>query len=114
GLGLVALSWLDPGTHLAAFGAVAVATVAGLALYDTCTDGMVVDITPEPDRARVQGLLLFSRFFTATVFSFLFGVWLGRTGTGPGRGYGVLWACAALTLVPLVQGLLLREPARRL
>ncbi len=111
--GLVALSWVDPGTHLPLFGAVAVLTVCGLALYDTCTDGMVMDITPPADRPRVQGLLLFSRFFTATIFSLAFGYWLDRTGTGPDKGHRVLWTCAGLTLVPLVMGAVLGEPRRR-
>jgi PAT family beta-lactamase induction signal transducer AmpG len=110
--GLLLLAAVNPGIHLAAFTALALVTVGGLALFDTCTDGMIVDITPDDDRARVQGLLLFARFFTATVFSLGFGYWLDLTGTGPGKGDRVLWTCAALTLIPLALTLILPEPRR--
>jgi len=113
GGGLVALGWIDPSAAFWLFTGVAFLVVTGLALYDTCTDGLVVDITPPADRPRVQGLLGFSRFFTAAVFTQGFGLWLERTGTGPRFGYGVLWACAGASLVPLAMGLALREPKRR-
>jgi PAT family beta-lactamase induction signal transducer AmpG len=110
--GLLALSWVNPGEALRTFTALAILTVVGLALFDTCTDGMVVDITPPEDRARVQGLLMFSRFITATLTTLAFGFWLERTGTGPELGYRVLWACAALTLPPLALAVFLPEPKR--
>lgn len=114
-LGLAGLASVDSlsGINLLLFTGLAVCTVAGLALYDTCTDGLIVDVTPPGDRSRVQGLLMFSRFFSATVFSLGFGSWLEQTGTGPGRGQGVLWACSAFTLAPLLIAALLREPSRR-
>jgi PAT family beta-lactamase induction signal transducer AmpG len=112
--GLVGLSLVHPGQNLSAFTAVAIITVAGLALYDTCTDGLIVTITPPGDRARVQGLLMGARFFAATLFALLFGFWLDRTGAGPGRGDGVLWVCAALSFVPLAMALILPEPRRSL
>jgi PAT family beta-lactamase induction signal transducer AmpG len=111
-LGVILLSLVHPGRYLTLFSAIALVTVAGLSLYDTCTDGMILDITPPNDRARVQGMLMFARFFTATVFSLGFGYWLDRTGTGPGRGYPVLWTCSGLTLIPLALMLLLPEPPR--
>lgn len=111
-IGLLALARIDPGTHLKSFAAVAVLTVVGLALYDTCCDGMIVDITPDGDRARVQGMLMGARFFTATVFSLGFGYWLTVTGTGFGRGYRVLWTCAGMSLVPLALALALPDPGR--
>ncbi|RUL88834.1 MFS transporter [Tautonia sociabilis] len=111
-VGLVGLTRIDPGSSTTAFAAVALMAVVGLALYDTCTDGLVIDITPPGDRERVQGMLIFSRFATAAVATLGFGAWLQATGTGPGRGEGVLWACAGLTLVPLAVALVLREPDR--
>lgn len=112
-LGLLALTWIDPGRHLAGFIAVAVTAVAGLALYDTCCDGMVIDVTPPNDRQRVQGVLVGSRFLATMGSSWIFGRWLGATGTGPGRGDGVLLACAALALPPLVQAFWVAGPSDR-
>jgi PAT family beta-lactamase induction signal transducer AmpG len=111
-LGLVGLTLVDPGAHLGLFTAVAVATVAGLALYDTCCDGMVIDVTPPEDRQRVQGTLVASRFAATMACSWGFGRWLEATGNGPGRADGVLLACAAFGLVPLALALLLAEPRR--
>lgn len=111
-LGLVGLTRIDPGASTGLFTLVALATVVGLALYDTCTDGLILDITPPADRSRVQGLLIFSRFFTAAISTVAFGAWLERTGTGPGQANGVFWSCAAFTLLPLVFAMILPEPAR--
>jgi MFS transporter, PAT family, beta-lactamase induction signal transducer AmpG len=111
-LGLLGLSWIDPGRGLGLFTATAIATVAGLALYDTCCDGMVIDVTPPPDRSRVQGMLVASRALAAMVCSLGFGAWLDGGDPGGARFHRVLWACAALGLVPLAQALLLAEPRR--
>src|SRR5208282_3622560 len=51
-LGLLGLSLMHPAGNLAGFTALALLTVAGLALYDTCCDGMVIDVTPPADRDR--------------------------------------------------------------
>ena len=102
-LGLWGLSLVHPGTHLRAFTALAVVAVAGMALYDTCCDGLVIDVTPAADRERVQGMLVASRFGAAM---------LDATGNGPGRGDPVLWICAALGVFPLIQALGVPEPHR--
>ncbi|MDR3638044.1 MAG: MFS transporter [Isosphaeraceae bacterium] len=109
--GLIGLALVDPFRHLSAFAALAVLAVTGLAFYDTCCDGMVVDVTPPEARARVQGLLWTSRFLAATVFTLGFGAWLGWLG-GAGRAGHLLWASAALTAAPALLALLLREPPR--
>ncbi len=111
-LGLLGLSLVNPGRQLGAFTALAVLTVAGLAVYDTCCDGMVIDVTPPADRDRVQGLLVASRAAAAMLFTLAFGFLLESTGNGPGRGDPVLWICAGLGVIPMVQSLLVAEPAR--
>jgi PAT family beta-lactamase induction signal transducer AmpG len=110
--GLVGLTLVHPGTNLGTFTALAVATVAGLAFYDTCCDGMVIDVTPPADRDRVQGMLVASRAAAAMLGSLGFGLLLESTGGGPGRGAAVLWTCAGLGIIPLALGLALPEPRR--
>ncbi len=109
--GLLGLSLLDPAGNLAGFTALALLTVTGLALYDTCCDGMVIDVTPPADRDRVQGMLVASRAAAAMVCTLGFGFLLQHTGNGPGRGNPVLWICAGLGFIPLVQALKVPEPA---
>ena len=111
-LGLIGLSRVDPRVHLAGFTALAVVTVAGLALYDTCCDGMVIDVTPADDRDRVQGMLVAARAVAAMACSYGFGAWLEHSGQGEGRYQRLLWACAGLGLIPLAQALMVREPDR--
>jgi len=110
--GLIGLAALDPARASLAFTIVAILTVAGLALYDTCCDGMVIDITPPDDRSRVQGMLVAARAIAAMVCSLVFGFWLDAEGSGATRYHQVLWGCAALGLIPFVLGLRCAEPPR--
>ena len=110
--GLVGLGLIHPSRHLGGYAMMAVAAVAGLALFDTCCDGMVVDVTPPDDRSRVQGTLMVSRFLATMICTFGFGAWIDSTGLGPGRSEGVLWACAGLGLLPLGLAFAVREPVR--
>ena len=109
--GLVGLARVDPGRQLGLFAMMALLTVVGLAVYDTCCDGMVVDITPASDRARIQGWLWTSRFIAATLFTLGFGHWLEWLG-GPAKADRLLLASAVLGLIPLTLAVLLSEPSR--
>jgi MFS transporter, PAT family, beta-lactamase induction signal transducer AmpG len=111
-LGLVGLSLIHPASSLRGFTSLAVLTVAGLALYDTCCDGMVIDVTPPSDRDRVQGLLVASRAAAAMLCTLGFGFLLEATGNGPGRGSPVLWICAGLGTVPMLLAMASPEPRR--
>jgi PAT family beta-lactamase induction signal transducer AmpG len=110
-LGLIGLAAIDPCGHLEVFAALAVLAVVGLAFYDACCDGWLVDITPAGQRSRVQGLVWTSRFLASTVMTLVFGFWLERLG-GARHGDRLLVACAALSLAPAALALGLREPAR--
>ena len=112
-LGMAGLACVHPGAHLAAYGFMALLAVVGLCLYDTCGDGMVIDVTPPEDRPRVQGSLQVARFLATMICTLAFGHWTDRTGIGPGKSGGVLWACAGLGLVPLALALPLREFRRK-
>lgn len=98
---LVGLTRVHPSHSLPIFATVALLAVLGMAVYDTCCDGLVVDVTPPDDRSRVQGVLVASRFLAATVCTLGFGYWLRNSGNGPRRGDGILLLAAALTLLPL-------------
>lgn len=110
-IGLIGLALVDPSKHLVGFAALAVLTVTGLGLYDTCCDGMVVDVTPTEDRARVQGVLWGTRFIAAMVCTLGFGLWLDRLG-GPEHADRLLLACAVMGLLPMALVVWLPEPRR--
>ena len=113
GLGLCGLAKVDPSANLAGFTVMAVLTVFGLALYDTATDGLILDSARAEDRPRLQGMLIAARFVAAMATSVGFGLWLKRTGNGPGHGDGPIWACVGLSLIPLTLQAWLREPPRQ-
>jgi len=113
GLGLFGLSRVNPGSELAGFTAMAVLAVLGLALYDTAADGMILDSTTPEERPGLQSGLIATRFLAAMATSVGFGLWLKRTGNGPGHGDGVIWAVVGLGLIPLALQVALREPPRR-
>ncbi len=107
--GLLLLGAVNPAHALAAYAAAALLAVLGLALYDTCCDGMVVDVTPPADRARVQAALQVARFLATMICTYGFGRWISVTGLGPGKSGGVIWSCAALGAIPLILALSSRE-----
>ena len=111
-MGLAGLALIDPRGNLAGFGGLAVLTVVGLAFYDTSCDGLVMDVTPAGARARVQSLLWGSRFVSATVFTLLYGGWLGWLG-GARYADRLLLASAALTMIPVGLAFSVREPVAR-
>ena len=86
-LGLMGLALVDPGRQLVGFTALAVLTVTGLGLYDTCCDGMVIDATPPDDRGRVQGMLVAARALAAMVCSYGFGLWVDGGSPGATERY---------------------------
>ena len=63
-------------------------------------------------RARVQGLLMLSRFLATMVCTLGFGFWLDRSGPGPAGTRGVLGACVVLGLIPMALALPIPDPRR--
>ena len=109
-LGLLGLSLTGSRRHPGRVRGPGLLTVAGLALYDTCCDGMVIDVTPPADRDRVQGMLVASR--AAAAMRLHARLWFPARAHGQWArpGNPVLWICAGLGFFPLVQALCVPEP----
>lgn len=60
---------------LATFFTVSLLASVGMALYDTCTDGLAVETTPEHERSLVQGIMVGARA-AGTLVTLLIGGWL--------------------------------------
>ncbi len=75
---------------------VAFISLTGMALYDTCTDGLAVDITPERDRSHLQGIMVAGRALGIVLIAALVGVLSDLT-----NWTWVFMALAAMTLLPL-------------
>jgi len=93
---LIAAPFIDPGKYFWAYVAIAFTLQMGMALYDTCTDGLALDTTPEEDRGTIQGFMVGGRavgsIAAASVVGFLAEnvSWLS-----------VFWVLAALTILPV-------------
>jgi PAT family beta-lactamase induction signal transducer AmpG len=104
---LVAAPFIDPGEYFWAYVALAFTLQMGMALYDTCTDGLALDTTPEEDRGTIQGFMVGGRavgsIAAASVVGFLAEnvSWLS-----------VFWVLAALTILPVPFILGVREGKR--
>ncbi len=93
---LLAAPFIDPGDYFWGYVAVAFTMQMGMALYDTCTDGLALDTTPEEEQGTIQGFMVGGRavgsIIAASVVGFLAEnvSWLS-----------VFWVLAALTLLPI-------------
>lgn len=102
---------LVPGINLATqywwFVFIAFMLQMGMALYDTCTDGLALDTTPEAEQGTLQGIMVGGRAFGVVVTASLLGL-LADVAGWP----WVFYALAILTLFafPLILGV--RETRR--
>lgn len=104
---LVAAPFINPGTHFWGYVALAFTMQLGMALYDTCTDGLALDTTPVEEHGTIQGFMVGGRavgsIIAATVVGFLAEnvSWLA-----------VFWVLAALTFLPIPFMLFVHEDQR--
>jgi PAT family beta-lactamase induction signal transducer AmpG len=61
GVTMAILAGVPPTEGLSGFAAVALLASIGMALYDTCTDGLALDATPDDERGIVQGFMVGGR-----------------------------------------------------
>jgi len=104
---LVAAPFIDPGNYFWGYVAIAFTMQLGMALYDTCTDGLALDTTPVEEQGTIQAFMVGGRavgsIAAASVVGFLAEnvSWLS-----------VFWVLAALTLIPIPFMLFVREEKR--
>jgi PAT family beta-lactamase induction signal transducer AmpG len=89
---------------LQAYALVLLLGAVGMALYDTCTDGLALDTTPESERGLVQGIMTGARA-AGILIMLLVGGWLADSLGWPAFFYSLV----VLTLLPLPLVLLLKE-----
>ncbi len=71
-------------------------SLTGMALYDTCTDGLAIDITPPEERSRLQGIMVAGRALGIVIIAALVGILSDLA-----DWKWVFWMLAAMTLLPL-------------
>ena len=79
----------------------------GMALYDTCTDGLALDTTPEEEQGTIQGFMVGGRAAGVVLTASVLG-WLAQQVSWN----AVFWLLAVLTLIPVPLVLSLKEQDR--
>jgi PAT family beta-lactamase induction signal transducer AmpG len=71
---LVIVPFIDAGKMFVLYGILAFLTMSGMALYDTCTDGLALDSTPVAEAGTIQGFMVGGRAMGVVIVSGLVGV----------------------------------------
>lgn len=104
---LVVVSFIDPAQYYWGFVAIAFILQMGMALYDTCTDGLALDTTPKDEQGTIQGFMVGGRAAGVVLTASVLG-WLAQEVSWT----AVFWLMAVLTLIPVPLVLSVREEER--
>lgn len=104
---LVVVPWVDPARQYWLFVALAFTLQMGMALYDTCTDGLALDTTPPGEEGTVQAFMVGGRAAGVVLTASAVGLLAQDVGWR-----AVFWLLAGLTFLPLPLLPLVKEPAR--
>ena len=104
---LVVVPFIDPGTAYWSFVAVAFVLQMGMALYDTCTDGLALDTTQENEKGTIQMFMVGGRALGVVITSLVVGLIAEKISWA-----AVFWLLALFTVVPIPLVLRMREADR--
>lgn len=71
---LLVVPLIDPGENFSLYAGLAFIMMAGMALYDTCTDGLALDITSKEDEGKIQGFMVGGRAAGMVLVSAVIGI----------------------------------------
>lgn len=103
---LLLVTSVNPGAQYWTFVAIAFMLQMGMAFYDTCTDGLALDITPENEKGLLQGFMVGGRSIGVIVAASIAGV------IAESSWPNVFYFLAALTLLPFLLLFFVREAPR--
>ncbi len=92
---LIFVPLINPGKDFWLYVAIAFLLQMGMALYDTCTDGLALDTTPIAEKGTIQGFMVGGRAVGVIVTASLVGLLAENVSWS-----AVFWVLAVLTLPP--------------
>lgn len=98
---------IHPGQQFWLFALLAFLLMTGMALYDTCTDGLALDTTPPDEQGSIQGVMVGGRALGVVLLSSVIGL-VAQHATWS----LAFWTLAVITLLPLPLVLVAREAPR--
>jgi len=104
---LSVVPFIDPAEYYWGFVVLAFIVQTGMALYDTCTDGLALDTTPKDEQGTIQGIMVGGRALGVIVVSSILGLLAEYVGWS-----AVFWTLSGLTLIPIPMVLGIKESER--
>ncbi len=104
---LLLVAKINPGEHYWTFVIIAFVLQLGMAFYDTCTDGLALDITPENEQGILQGFMVGGRSVGVIVAASAAG-FIAQYFNWP----AVFYFLAILTLIPIPLLFFIKESER--
>ncbi|MEN8242227.1 MAG: MFS transporter [Chloroflexota bacterium] len=104
---LIIIPFVDPAEYYWGFVAIAFTLQMGMALYDTCTDGLALDTTPEEEQGLIQGFMVGGRAVGVVVTASVVGLLAQNV-----SWLSVFWLLAVFTLIPIPFVMKIKEGPR--
>ena len=104
---LIIAPYIDPAGYFWLFVAIAFILQMGMALYDTCTDGLALDTTPAEEQGTIQGFMVGGRAVAVVVTASVVGLLAEYV-----SWTAVFWLLALFTLIPIPLVLTSKEADR--
>ena len=108
-LAFILLPWASPASQFNLYLALLILAALGMSTYDTTTDGLSIDTTPEEDRGLVQGIMVGGRALATVIVAVLFGLL-----TEKGQWSQVFYIIAGLGFLTLVLAIFVRVKKERI
>jgi PAT family beta-lactamase induction signal transducer AmpG len=111
GVQMVALLFvplIDPSTSYWLYALLGFILMTGMALYDTATDGLALDTTPENEQGTIQGFMVGGRALGVTLISVFFGFFADFI-----SWRFAFWSLAAFSALVLMLSFFIRESDER-
>lgn len=103
-LALIFVPFVDPSTSFWLYALLGFILMTGMALYDTATDGLALDTTPEDEQGTIQGLMVGGRAVGVTLISVFFGFFADFI-----SWRFAFWSLAVISAVVFIMSLFIKE-----
>lgn len=104
---LIVVPFVDPAQYYWGFVGLAFILQMGVALYDTCTDGLALDTTPPEEEGTIQGFMVGGRALAVVVTASVVGLLAEHVSWS-----AVFWTLAGITAIPIPLVLGIKEDER--
>lgn len=101
---LFLVPFIDPGLNFSLYALLGFLMMMGMALYDTATDGLALDTTPEEDRGTIQGLMVGGRALGVAIISVFFGAFASFL-----SWHAAFWSLAGISALAFIIALFIKE-----